>query len=762
MDDVSTSGPIDDAFISEADIRTTYEDVPCHGFNRLMKVRRQGRWFMLKGLKAEFRDQAVYLELLRKEYALMVELDHPGVVKTYAKEVDDRLGPCIVMEYIDGVRLDEFLAGKPSAAARRKVLDQLADALAYIHSKQILHRDLKPSNILVTRNGNNVKIIDFGLSDADDYAILKQSAGTREYMAPEQVAGERLDCRSDIYSFGLLLREIFPRRYRAIAAKCTRKNPERRFSTMEEVRDALRRADRWGQIIPSLCLAALLVLALMLPLGRPADQQGSAFPAEKLMPDQKAYLQKAFWLIDSRIHDLVSEAEDGTGYKEILQARLANLNLSLSARRAEMSMLYAPGSPEQLRFISEFNRELDAQVLQAMNLIDRKNPSFEERYHKGSISPGEYEALKWAVVPTVTTHPVTDVTATSAVGCVTIPGEVPPADLRAGVCWGPTHNPSTAGPHQALELPGEERIILDTLAPSTTYYVRGYVETEAGTVYGNELSFTTSEGPWRSPDGTVPGLFTTADGHQVFFSKGNLQYRASTGTWRFAGQQYDFVGKGNLERSSTWDGWIDLFGWGTSGYDHGAADWQPWSGNDNTQSDALHYAYGNSDCDLYSGDGKADWGYNRIEGGGEEEHRWRTPSLSEWLYLFYSRSTASGVRFAKAQVAGVNGLLLLPDNWRVSVFPLNAANDGSVGFGTNLISLQDWTLRFEPAGVVFLPEAGASTISGIFGHIGCYYTSTAATSDAYHFCFNEYTLLFDSSGHRGDGLSVRLVMDAGE
>ena len=189
MTDISTSGPINDLFIGGDELQTHCEIVASRGFNQLVKVKRQGRWFLLKGLKPEYRNQQAYLELLKKEYELMVQLDHPNIVRVSSKEVNDEFGPCIVMEYIDGVTLDKFLEGKPSKQLRRKVVDQLIDALAYIHGKQIVHRDLKPSNILITRNGNNVKIIDFGLSDADDYAILKQAAGTLKYMAPEQKQG---------------------------------------------------------------------------------------------------------------------------------------------------------------------------------------------------------------------------------------------------------------------------------------------------------------------------------------------------------------------------------------------------------------------------------------------------------------------------------------------------------------------------------------------------------------------------------------------
>lgn len=275
MTDDSTSGIIGNTFIGSDELKPTYESVESRGFSQLMKVKRQGRWFMLKGLKPEYRNQQVYLELLKKEYELMVQLDHPNIVRVSAKEVNDLLGPCIVMEYIDGVTLDKFLEGKPSRQVRRKVVDQLIDALAYIHGKQIVHRDLKPSNILVTRNGNNVKIIDFGLSDADDYAILKQAAGTLKYMAPEQKNGRYEtggvnNCKSDIYSFGILLRELFPHQYRRIANKCTREDPAKRYPDMEAVRKALERSDRIRKTAPFFMTLLLAVCCVLLIATRPA------------------------------------------------------------------------------------------------------------------------------------------------------------------------------------------------------------------------------------------------------------------------------------------------------------------------------------------------------------------------------------------------------------------------------------------------------------------------------------------------------------
>ena len=258
----SSSGIIKNDFFDTEDTLTSYSELACSGFNRIFKIKRSGKWFLLKGLKAEHRANPVYIELLKKEFAITSQLDHPNIVKALSKENDSRIGPAILMEYIDGDTLDVFLKKNPSKNIRLKVVNELLDALQYIHSKQIIHRDIKPSNILITHNGNNVKIIDFGLSDADGYAVLKQAAGTKKYAAPEQFSSPKsIDLRVDIYAFGKILGLIFPKKYTSIAKQCTQPKRELRYDNIHQVKKAITRRQR----LPYVVVGILLSIVALLP-----------------------------------------------------------------------------------------------------------------------------------------------------------------------------------------------------------------------------------------------------------------------------------------------------------------------------------------------------------------------------------------------------------------------------------------------------------------------------------------------------------------
>ena len=236
------------------------EEMTAGGYNRLLRGVRYGKWFVLKGLKAD--DDEMSRSMLRKEFEIMVQLDHPNIVRVYSFEEVVGVGLCIVMEYVDGMPLDQWLATKPSKAARRRVTRQLLDAMSHWHQKQVVHRDLKPSNVLITRNGSNVRVIDFGLSEADHYAILKEPAYTLSYASPEQIEGGPLDGRSDIYSFGRLLGLIFtpPTFYSLVKARCCRHRRERRYPSAEAVKVAL----QWWRVLPWVVAAAATVLAGLL------------------------------------------------------------------------------------------------------------------------------------------------------------------------------------------------------------------------------------------------------------------------------------------------------------------------------------------------------------------------------------------------------------------------------------------------------------------------------------------------------------------
>ena len=180
-----TSGFVRSDDILRTDRFTDFSTVPSRGYSLLVRAKRHGRWWMLKGLKESYRNDAVYQVLLQKEYEITSQLQHPMIVSVFSLEEVEGLGLCIVMEWIEGLTLKEWLVqGNHSRKQRRHVADMLMEALAYVQSRQTQHRDLKPSNIMLTHDGQHLKLIDFGLSDTDSHTILKAPAGTVRHRQP--------------------------------------------------------------------------------------------------------------------------------------------------------------------------------------------------------------------------------------------------------------------------------------------------------------------------------------------------------------------------------------------------------------------------------------------------------------------------------------------------------------------------------------------------------------------------------------------------
>ena len=264
------------------------------GWSELYKVSRDGRYFVLKALKPEFRGRALYESLLDKEFRIGSSLSHPGICEVYRFFLHPGLGHVIKLEWIDGDTLDKVLPLSGSAALR--LADQLCDAVGYLHSHQILHRDIKLTNLMVTRSGKNLKMIDFGLSDSDSWYSLKGPAGTGSYAAPEVLAGLNADARSDIWSLGKVLWELLPGK-RGVARRCMASDPSRRYQSADEVKAALHRRPWFVWLAVALVVIAVVAVTFRshgLTVESPADAVDTVVVKESPAVSDPAVIDELF------------------------------------------------------------------------------------------------------------------------------------------------------------------------------------------------------------------------------------------------------------------------------------------------------------------------------------------------------------------------------------------------------------------------------------------------------------------------------------
>ena len=276
--DSSTSGYLLDSFEGISRQFTDVTILNTSKVNIVAKAKRYGRWWLLKGLNKQVANETAYIQRLRKELELLMQLEHHFVVSTVGLEMVEDLGTCIVMEYVEGSTLKEWLREKHTYKDRKRIAIQLGEAVDYIHTKGIVHRDLKPENIIITKNGNNVKLTDFGLADSCSYAILKQPAGTPQYMSPEQMQTAVADVRNDIYSLGIVYSEMnLGYGFKHIIHKCL-KPIELRYQNVSELRNAIRKREKitaifaWSAIVLLVVVAAFIIVTQTLRISELRQQ----------------------------------------------------------------------------------------------------------------------------------------------------------------------------------------------------------------------------------------------------------------------------------------------------------------------------------------------------------------------------------------------------------------------------------------------------------------------------------------------------------
>lgn len=255
-----TSGPLRDLSSRElgASGFSDFELLSDSGHNCVYRAMTDGKWVVLKVAKKEEGNTARNRLLLQREYDIMHNIDCLYVVKTWQMTEVPELGTAIVMEYVAGRTLDRFLQENPSLSERRRIADELMEALIFLHERQVVHGDLKSSNILITDAGNHVCLIDFGFADTDAY-IAKNIGTSPSITDSVQVENDYLSISKDIYALGKILEVLFPNRLRLVIRRCCLAAPAKRYSSVRQVRAAFRRFWRLRWLLPIIAVIGILI-----------------------------------------------------------------------------------------------------------------------------------------------------------------------------------------------------------------------------------------------------------------------------------------------------------------------------------------------------------------------------------------------------------------------------------------------------------------------------------------------------------------------
>jgi serine/threonine protein kinase len=275
--------------------------------NTIYTAKRYGKRYLLKAISPEYQSLTDIRLLQEKEFSLGILLNHSNIAETYSLEEVPEIGRCIVMEYVDGMTLAQWLNSSPTRAQRERVLAQLLEVMEYIHGLQLVHNDLKSSNILITRNGQNVKLIDFGLSDTDS-------------------TSETNNASTDIQLFASILTLLFPKRYRPIARACQRGQ----YANIAALKQAFHRRHIWRKSLPYI-VSLICVVVCSIVLLRSRTQQLR----------EQAMLDIVNHHVEIKINELQCSADTFTTYLEFSQKHYGIIWKETAIIRDSIANLYA-------------------------------------------------------------------------------------------------------------------------------------------------------------------------------------------------------------------------------------------------------------------------------------------------------------------------------------------------------------------------------------------------------------------------------------
>lgn len=345
------------------------------------RVKLYGKLHFLKRLKPEFANDIRYQEAFRKEFETGYRLEHPNLVR-YISMSDDG----ILMEYIDGETLTQYLANNPDYFKDRKNTDkflrQLLDSVGYLHSHQVLHLDLKPDNILLTHINNDVKLIDLGCCYTDTFSDTQ--GRTNRYAAPEQLACESVDVRTDIYAIGKIL-ELLPASsiYNKEIARCTAPDPSARYQSVDEILhdiDHQRRYYRYVALFVAIVAVLAVCIALLThqqdtapvvqesPTDSIASMQTDSMPKDTLQPVIQTPINKS----DQRPQD----KDEQTLFKEEMTQLIDNAYRSTILTFCDS--LFPSPSPTTGRSWADASTEFHNQTVQIADRLAKKYPNIPE------------------------------------------------------------------------------------------------------------------------------------------------------------------------------------------------------------------------------------------------------------------------------------------------------------------------------------------------------------------------------------------------